>query len=386
MKHMTATESIAIIGAGCSRLEGKRGDVSLQELIFEGASAALADANLKREQIDSVVLSASDLVDGRGIANMSSAAAAGAYMKHETRTTNDGLYALIMACLQILSGRSQIALVVAWNKISEVQWEAASPAFFEPFYERPVGLDEWKLLGLSAASLMQRDPGARKRFDEVLLRNSRKASEVLGTRCLEQRDIDESPYVAWPLKEVDFPVPTDGTAALVVASGEIATKISQRPVFVNGFFWATAAAVGNRRLEDSSAIAAVAKRAYREANIHSLDDIELIELVAKSSAEEGLILDGLVSPLGGEARDLFEGTSASGGRRPEVNPSGGATGIYLGQAAGLFAASQATRQIRGTGGLPSMDKSKVAVVHSQSGPALQNNAVVVLSSSKRGIA
>ena len=224
---------------------------------------------------------------------MSSAAAAGAYMKHETRTTNDGLYALIMACLEILSGRTRIALVVAWNKVSEVQWEAASPAFFEPFYERAVGLDERKLLGLSAASLLQRDPGARKRFDEALLRNSKKASEAFGTRRMAQRDIDESPYVAWPLKEVDFPVPTDGTVALIVASAEIASGLSPRPVFVNGFYWATAAAVGNRRLDDTSAIAAVAKRAYDEARVHSLDDIALIELVAKSSAEEGMILDGL---------------------------------------------------------------------------------------------
>lgn len=75
---MATTAAMAVIGAGCSRLAGDRTDVSLQELIFEGAGAALADANLLREQLDSVVISASDLVDGRGIANMSSAAAAGA--------------------------------------------------------------------------------------------------------------------------------------------------------------------------------------------------------------------------------------------------------------------------------------------------------------------
>jgi hypothetical protein len=170
---------------------------------------------------------------------------------------------------------------------------------------------------------------------------------------------------------------------LIVASADIAARLSRRPVFVNGFFWASAAAVGNRRLDDTAAIAAVAKRAYDEALVQSLDDIALIELVAKSSAEEGMILNALVSPLGGDGQRLIDG---AGDGQLAVNPSGGANGVYLGQAAGLFAASQAFGQIRGGTQRPPMDTSKVAVVHAQSGPALQNNAVVVLSSAQRGAA
>src|SRR5205814_5393846 len=122
-------------GVGSSRIGGPRTELSLQELIFEGATTVLADAGIRREEIDSVVISANDLIDGRGIANMASAPAAGAYMKHETRTTNDGLYALLLAAIEILAGRTRIALVMSWNKMSEVDWRCAAPTAAEPFFE-----------------------------------------------------------------------------------------------------------------------------------------------------------------------------------------------------------------------------------------------------------
>ena len=377
---------VAVIGIGTSRLGAARTDVSLQELIFEGATAALQNAKLSREQIDSVVISASDLVDGRGIASMSSAAAAGAYMKHETRTTNDGLYALILAALEILAGRSKIALVSAWNKVSEVQWSAAAPTFFEPFYDRPVGLNDLGMMGLEAGQMMLRDPADRLLFTQAVLRNhsnSRGNGIVPARAKIDERSIEQSPMVSWPLTEGDLPVPCDAAISLVLADAETAAQLCGNPIYVEGFAWASGAATGIRDLADSRLIGEVAARAYREAGINALSDVGVVELVAKCSAEELLILDGLVRPLGGNGRNLIrEGSTLRGGSLP-VNLSGGTNGIYPGQAAGLWAASQTVAHLNGTSNGESIAVGKFGVTHSQSGPALQNNAVAVFAAHQR---
>ena len=153
---------VAVLAVGGSPVGPDRTDVSLQEMIFEGTNAVLSEAGITRADLDSVVLSASDLVDGRGIASMSSAAAAGAYMKHETRTTNDGIYALALAALEIWSGRIRTSLVMSWNKMSEVRWEMATPAMFEPFYERPFAMDDTVAQGLAANALLIERPHAER--------------------------------------------------------------------------------------------------------------------------------------------------------------------------------------------------------------------------------
>ena len=51
---------------------------SLEELIFAGVSSALTTSGIAIDAIDSVVLAAHDMVDGRSLSSMVTAPAAGA--------------------------------------------------------------------------------------------------------------------------------------------------------------------------------------------------------------------------------------------------------------------------------------------------------------------
>jgi acetyl-CoA acetyltransferase len=373
----TARGSVAVIGVGHSRTGPPRTEVSLQELIFEGASAALADAGITRDGIDSVVISASDLVDGRGIASMSSAPAAGAYMKHETRTTNDGLFALVLAAIEILAGRSHVALAIAWNKMSEVEWAGASPTAAEPFFARPVGLDEHVALGISAAALLARDPEARTLADRALARNLDNAvAKGLHIAAASARD-DASELACWPLRTSDLPRDSDGAYGIVLTT-ESAARASRHPyVLLRGFGWIAGRLIGDRGQIDDTGLAQAARRAYDMAGVNVLDDIDMIELVARSSFEEITMLEGLVRPLAGDARTLLrDGATARGGTLP-VNPSGGASGHYLRQAAGLAAAGEVVRQLMQRAGTTQVKRAKRGVAHGQSGYAAQTNVVAV---------
>ena len=352
---------VAIIGVGGSRPSPARNEVSLQELIFEGATNALADAGVTRTDLDSVVLSASDLIDGRGIASMASAAAAGAYMKHETRTTNDGIYALALAALEIWAGRSRTVLVMCWNKMSETHWDMISPTQFEPFYERPLGMNDQLAQGLAATSMLLERPEAAAAAAMATARNLLNAG----------RDaVEEAAY---------RPAHADGAFGMVLTDCETAAQIGSPFAVLDDISWGAGAALANRATVHDGGLADVAARAYLTSGLSRLEDIDLIELSARWGHEEVSILDGLVKPLGGDAISLIEdGSTCREGQLP-VNPSGGFGGPYLLQAAGLVAVGNVVRQLTGRAGRHQLRGVRRGVAHGQSGPAAQGNVVAVLS-------
>lgn len=79
---------VAIVGIGQTKYEGKKTE-ALDELIFEAASKALTDAGITRDEIDNVVIAASDQMDGRPISSMTLACPAGAYIKDEIKACDD---------------------------------------------------------------------------------------------------------------------------------------------------------------------------------------------------------------------------------------------------------------------------------------------------------
>jgi acetyl-CoA acetyltransferase len=349
---------VAVIGVGSSFIGSNRSDVSLQEMIFEGTTRVLADAGIARIDLDGVILSASDLVDGRGIASMASAAAAGAYMKHETRTSNDGLYAVALAALEIWSGRSRTTLVMSWNKMSEVKWDMATPAMFEPFYERPIAMDDSVAQGLAAnAYRLAHSAG----------------SEGVGMQHLlgaEQAVIEERPTHA------------DGAYGIVLAEEGVARSLGRPFVLLDSIAWGMGPSLGNRQRAYDSGLHVIAQRAYQAAHVSRLEQLDLIEFSARTQVEEQFLLDELTRPLS-NASEANGGTQTGGEKSLAINPSGGFRSHYLMQAAGLVAAGNVVNQLRGRAAARQLENPQRGVAHGQSGPAAQGNVVAVFSSAER---
>jgi hypothetical protein len=87
---------------------------ALIDRIFETVTASFAAAGVDRSDIDSVVLAADDLADGRSITTMLHATAAGAYRNDELRVTNGSLVAVGLAALRVTAGLSGRCLVASW--------------------------------------------------------------------------------------------------------------------------------------------------------------------------------------------------------------------------------------------------------------------------------
>jgi hypothetical protein len=84
---------VAIVGICQTKYEAAKRNNSLAEMIFEATSGALRDAGLRIGDIDTVVLAAHDLMDGRSITSMLTAPPAGAHMKDECAVQLDRKWA-----------------------------------------------------------------------------------------------------------------------------------------------------------------------------------------------------------------------------------------------------------------------------------------------------
>jgi acetyl-CoA acetyltransferase len=186
----------------------------------------------------------------------------------------------------------------------------------------------------------------------------------------------KSPLIADPLRLYDCCPFTDGGAAVVLASEEIA-RTRKRAVWV----LSSAAASDHMLLHDKRDLSRVpvteraAASAYRQAG-KTPADVDVVELhdcftIAEIVATEGL---GLFEPgTGGIAAE--KGWTSLGGKVP-VNPSGGlkAKGHPIG-ATGASQVAEIVTQIRGEAGPRQVDGASTGLVHTLGG----NTATVLVS-------
>jgi hypothetical protein len=107
-------EAIAQVASVHARAGALEEGEAIIDRVFATARGALDAAGIDRSEIDSVVLAADDVADGRSITTMIHASAAGAYRNDEVRVTNGALTALGIAGLRVATGVSRLSLVASW--------------------------------------------------------------------------------------------------------------------------------------------------------------------------------------------------------------------------------------------------------------------------------
>src|ERR1044071_5562467 len=106
---------------------------NLSELIFDTVRRAIDEGGAGMTGINSVVLAAHDLVDGRSLSSMVTAPAAGAYLRDEIRLSEDGLAAVSLAAARVEAGESEVSIVAAWGRASEGGFMQMSRSSMDPF-------------------------------------------------------------------------------------------------------------------------------------------------------------------------------------------------------------------------------------------------------------
>ncbi|MER7450126.1 thiolase domain-containing protein [Nocardia beijingensis] len=300
---------------------------------------------ITKSDIDFWCSGSSDYLAGRAFSFISAIDAIGAVPPiNESHVEMDAAWALYEAWVKLRSGQATTALVYGFGKSSAGTLRQVLTMQLDPYLVAPLWPDAWSIAGLQARAGL--DAGRWTERDM--------AAVVAG-----DGDVDsllDQPYVADPLRAHDIAPITDGAAAIVLAVGDRARELCERPAWITGMAHRVDTPVlGARDLTVSPSTAAAAKAVTGG----DVSDFDIAELHAPFSHQQ-LIL--------AEAIGLKNGT--------KVNPSGGALAAHPMFAAGLERIGFAAEAIIA-------GSANRALAHATSGPALQQNLVTVLESENR---
>ena len=376
---------VAVIGVGTTKF-GKH-DRSSAELFAEAAREALADAELSPASVQALYYG--NVVGGETEHQLHTGPQAASVLGIPTVPTTrfetacaSSHAAFRHAVMEIAAGVSDVVLVGGGERVLNVLTAEATEYFAyasDAAWEQPLGLTFPGVFALVARAHMAKYGTTEEQMAAVAVKNHRHGA--MNPKAQFQKEITleqvmRSAYVADPLKLYDCCPFTDGGAAVILASEEVARR-RPRAVWVLG----SAAASDTMLMHEKKDLARVptteraAAAAYRQAGVGPAD-VDVVELhdcftIAEIVATEGLGLFELGT--GGMAAE--KGWTSLGGKLP-VNPSGGlkSKGHPIG-ATGAAQIAEITTQLRGEAGPRQVDGARVGLAHTLGG----NLATVLVS-------
>jgi acetyl-CoA C-acetyltransferase len=370
---------VAVVGVGHSKF-GRRTDVSIGELAFESIKQAVDDAGVDRKDIRNVIVGnmggwSQESLPAVVVDEYAGLSGAGT-MRVEAACAS-GSAALKSAYESVASGDGDLAMAVGVEKMTEVDTPTAveligrAGSYFWEFEN--FGMTFPAYYALHAVAHMSRFGTT----EEDLARVAVKAHHYGAMNPLAQfqKEITlekalGSQVVAWPLKLFDACPLTDGSAAVVLASEEVAKKLTDTPVWIRGIGSSSDSANLGRRGSYVGLEAAVraSRAAYSVAKVGP-EDVDVATAHDCFTIAELMAYEDLGFCKKGEgAKMIREGQTEIGGRIP-VNLDGGlkAKGHPIG-ATGVSMTVEITKQLRGEAGRHQAPiKKGVGLVHNIGG-------------------
>ncbi|ADL18434.1 Putative 3-ketoacyl-CoA thiolase [Acidilobus saccharovorans 345-15] len=352
--------NVAIVGYGHTKF-GVRNEVNLAELAYEAIREALEKAGLEPKDVEHVVVSnvggwSSEPLPAVVVAEY--AGLSGKPLHRVEAACASGSSALASAYEAVASGMADIALAVGVEKMNEsptpnvVELIGRAGNYFWEFQN--FGLTFPGYYALYATAYMNKYGATEEDFCRVAVKNHYYAS--MNPKAQFPRKIDletcmSSRYIAWPIKLYDSSPITDGAAAVVLASEEVAKKLTDSPVWIHSIGMASGTANLSRRDDFTGLMAAqlAARAAYKVAGLEAENTaryFDVAEVHDCFTIAEVMAYEDLGFVKRGEGYKLVrEGQTYIGGLIP-VNLSGGlkAKGHPLG-ATGISMAVELTKQL-----------------------------------------
>lgn len=379
-------EKTAIVGVAQTKYERSKKDQIFADMVFDVTRAALDDAGLALDDIDSVVTVSNDFFDGRTISGMSVGDASGGQDKNISTVSGDGAFGAFYGLMRVLSGY-QATIVVAHYKGSEGDVKITTNGMFDPIFHRHLGIDAISAAALQANAYMHRYGIQEEEFAEVSVKNHGNAKNNPYAQLpmdITVADVMKSRKIAEPLKLLDCGPVSDGAAAVIIANEKITARTKKKPVWIKGVAHCCEDyLLGDRDLASPVALAEAAKKAYAMAGIKNpAKEIDVAEVLEPYSYMEPLWLEGLGFCKPGEGgKQIDKGVTNMGGKLP-VNPSGGALSANPILVGGLARLIEATLQVRGEAGARQVKKADTALAHGFNGPCGQSHCVWIVGGKK----
>ncbi|MFJ9663340.1 thiolase domain-containing protein [Streptomyces sp. NPDC101219] len=329
-------------------------DVSEVEMLLPVLHQVLTRTGLRTADIGFTCSGSSDYLAGRAFSFTLALDGVGAWPPvSESHVETDGAWALYEAWTRLRTGAADTALVYACGKSSPGSLRDVLSRQLDPYYGAPLWPDSVALAALQAQALIDTGAAGEPEFAAVAARNRQAATA--NPHAQLTGPVPHGGYEVRPLRTGDCPPVGDGAAAVILAAGERARALCDRPAWIRGIDHRIEAhGLGVRDLTDSPSARLAAEHAGAFAS-----PVDTAELHAPFTSQEIVLRRAL--RLGDDV---------------DVNPSGGALAAHPVMAAGLIRIGEAAARVhRGT--------SDRALAHATSGPCLQQNLVAVLEGDPR---
>jgi len=379
---------VAIVGVGCTGFKTVTPDVSYKEMMFEAATRAYQDAgNISpRRDIDAFISVAEDYWEGFSIFDEFVPDQLGAVLRHLFTVSGDSIIGLSTAYMLIKTGHFDVVALESHGKPSDILTLYDVVQFaMDPMLNRPLGGHPFYVAGMEMTRFLCETGNTKEQCAMVVAKNKGNALANPFAAYGANVDIEEvicsDPYF-YPLNKLDVSQPSDGGIVMILASDEVAGKLSDNPVWVRGVGWACdTPSLETRCWSDAVYARIAADMAYKKAGIGTPSkEVDFAEVDDLFSYKELQHMEALRLCRPGEAGVLVEeGETWIGGSLP-VNTSGGNLGMgWALEASGMQRLLEAVLQLRGEAGRRQLSDIEVGVAQSWRGVPTTTGAVAVLT-------
>ena len=386
---MSLRGSVAIVGAADTAL-GRVPDRDATQLCVDAALRALADAGLRKEQVDGLV-TCNSMAQPR----MYHAEAIAEYLQIFPRwcmSANAGggttFSVIAQAAAAIQAGLCETVLVSMADSLrsglSRAQALVTQSSSGHPEFETPYGATVPGYYALVAQAYLHEFGASPEQFAAVAVTCREHAALHPHAQMRERitvADVLASRLIADPLRLLDCSLVSDGGAAIVLTRAERARDFPHPPVVLLG----AGEAHGHEHISQAHSLTSsfakhAGERAYAMAKLGPRD-VDLAYVYDCFTPVVLIELEDLGFCKPGEAGAFVaEGRARLGGDLP-INTHGGLLShCHPGNPGSMFAITEAALQLRGAAGARQVAGAEVALLHAQGG-ILSSHATLILGRS-----
>ncbi|MBE0408287.1 MAG: acetyl-CoA acetyltransferase [Anaerolineales bacterium] len=378
---------VAIIGVGWEGFRVASPELSYKELMYAAASRAYMDAGIDpRRDIQSFVTVAEDFHEGTSIFDEYVPDQLGGALKPVHTICGDGLHALAVGTMLILTGQFEIVAIEGHSKASNVlTMDEITLYAQDPVINRPMRFNTHFIAGMEMNRFLYESGNTHEQCASVVVKNRRNAlrnPSAPYAANLSLKEVMDGPPLSWPLGSREVSAHADGAVVMVLASETIAQAMSDPPIWILGVGWCNGSpSLESRDWASAAYMQKAAQIAYRQAGIQQPKNaVDFAEIDDRFAYKELQSLEAVgLCPTGTAGKLTSEGYTEPTGEMP-VNVSGGSLGCGdLIEANGLARALEIVLQLRGEAGQRQLNNVKTGLAQSWRGLPTTSGAVAIFS-------
>ncbi len=368
-------KKVALTGFGLTKFT--KDDISIYSLMFSAVKSLFDNMqNLTQNDVDVVLTSTND--NNKYLSSIvSEMSGITPKISHSVESLcNSGANSAISAFSYIASGLADVALVVGAERFDSpglvLEWDKSRGQYKHPIY--------WSSIFTKAHA---RKYGTTKEdLAIVSAKNHKNALDNPYAYFEKTYSIDEimnSKNLTDDIRLLDCSLPCSGSAAILLASEEIARKFTDTPIWMTGIGQRTISAgfTKNDDLTSMKSTVDAASMAYEMARKNPTD-IDVAEIHDAFSVCEIIEVEDLGFAKKGSGREFVRTLYETQDRR--INPRGGLIGAGhpLG-ATGIAQIAEIGQQLQGKSGKRQVSEAKVGLVQNMSAAATSSSVLILQS-------